>query len=657
MIRKVCVFDIEGDSLHPTKIWCLSAAKYSPSKEKWIMKSTTDYEQMRNFFLGADILVGHDIIRWDIPHIERLLGIEIKAEIVDTLALSWYLEPKRFEHGLAAWSLELGVAKIPVNNWEDLPVQKYIHRCEQDTKISCLLYDRQRKALVNLYDNDTASISSLMKYLMFKLLCAREQERSKWKLDVVKCTQVLEKLRADKESKIEELKKVMPTNKEYSLMSKPATLYKKDQSCRELTAEGLRWMELVIANDLLETHDQPIRYLKYEQEANPNSIPQIKDWLFRLGWKPKSFTYNKDNRGKVIKKVPQIRVEEFGEKVLCKSVKKLFKREPKLEALEGLSVLTHRIGVLKGFLKNVDADGYLKAEIIGFTNTLRFRHKVIVNLPSVRKLYGADIRGCLVAPEGRELCGSDMSSLEDRTKQHYIYEYDPKYVEEMKVDGFDPALDLAVVAGFLTQQQVISHKAYNLYKNKWKNALASGKKEEAKEFKQAYERETDYSFEREKGKKANYSCVYGVKGETLAIAAGITREEGNLLVKKYWERNWSVKKVAEAQKVKVCFGSLWLFNPVSTFWYSLRNEKDRFSTLNQGTGVFCFDIFIFNLFKKRLQLTGQFHDEIILTVKKGEREETENILRESIKLTNKMLKLNRALDINVQFGDSYGEIH
>ena len=102
---------------------------------------------------------------------------------------------------------------------------------------------------------------------------------------------------------------------------------------------------------------------------------------------------------------------------------------------------------------------------------------------------------------------------------------------------------------------------------------------------------------------------------------------------------------------------MWLLNPVSGFWHSLRAEKDIFSTLNQSTGVFCFDLWIKNILELRPQLTGQMHDEIILTVKVGHREAVEKFLRDAIKKTNEQLQLNRDLDVDVQFGDRYSEIH
>ena len=56
--------------------------------------------------------------------------------------------------------------------------------------------------------------------------------------------------------------------------------------------------------------------------------------------------------------------------------------------------------MLKGIIE-CESDGYVQATIAGMTNTLRFKHaKPLVNLPSVEKPYGKEIRGLLTAPEG-----------------------------------------------------------------------------------------------------------------------------------------------------------------------------------------------------------------------------------------------------------------
>lgn len=622
MSKKVCVFDVEADGLTPTKIWCLTAAVYTNGK--WVKKTTTDYEDMREFFSTTDVAIGHNITRWDIPNLERLLGIKIKTKVIDTLGLSWYLYPKRINHGLEYWGEFFGVPKPKINDWEGLTIEEYIHRCEEDVEINCNLFDKQWKDLMNLYEEDKSEVWKLIDYIQFKMFTAREAEKSKWKLDVDRCSRGLATLELDKEDKVNSIKEAMPKVPKYSTVTRPAKLFKADG---KLSVRGAKWKQLCKDLNLSLDREEPIKYVSGYVEPKPTSNSQIKNWLTDLGWIPETFNFIRE--GRETRKIPQIRKDIKGEKVLCNSVKKLYEKEPALELLEGLSVLTHRIGILKGFLKSVDDSGYIMAQVSGLTNTLRFKHKTIVNLPSVSKPYGDLIRGCLIAPEGYELVGSDMSSLEDRTKQHYMYEFDPDYVKEMQTDDFDPHLDLAVVAGFITEEQAQSHK----------------------------DGTEKFGMERANAKTANYACVYGAAGATVARGAGMTLEEGNLLVEKYWERNWAVKKVAEAQRVKNCLGGMWLFNPVSKFWYSLRSDKDRFSTLNQGTGVYCFDMWIQNFISNRKQLTGQMHDEVILTVKKGNREAAEELLKDAIDVTNKQLKLNRDLDVDVQFGDSYAEIH
>lgn len=656
------VFDIEADGLEPTKIHCLTAAVYS--KGDWRIRTTTDYDEMRSFLQDADELIGHNIIRWDIPNLERLLGIKIEARLIDTLAISWYLYPDEHSHGLEDWGEHFGVPKPTIDNWEDLPIEDYIHRCEEDVKINCKLWDKQWKDLTNLYEEDEDECDRLTNYLMFKMTCARAAEKSKWKLDVENCKKYLAELELEKEDKIDELRAAMPKVETVKVVEPPESFYKapKKQNkpktykradgslskagerykalcesigedpetaeqimvpSRELTVRAINWLDLLQSQGLTEDHKEPVEYISSIEDGNPNSIPQIKDWLFSLGWKPISFKY-KDDRA-----IPQLRIERDNEKILCPSVQKLFDKEPRLKALDGLSVLTHRIGILKGYLSNMNEKGYVEARIQGFTNTLRFKHRVVVNLPSVKKVHGDKVRGVLIARKGYELCGSDMSSLEDRTKQHYMWDYDPDYVKEMQTDDFDPHLALAEFAGALTPEQVKQHK----------------------------NKEKDFGAIRHLYKTANYSCTYGAGAKTLAITLDIPVMKAKAIVKAYRDKNWAIDAIAEDCVTKKCLGSMWLYNPVSGFWYSLRHKKDRFSTLNQGTGVYCFDTWIGNFMKVRHQLTGQMHDEVILEVRKGNRDLVEKMLKKAIRKTNRQLKLNRELGVDVQFGNTYAEIH
>jgi hypothetical protein len=450
--------------------------------------------------------------------------------------------------------------------------------------------------------------------------CAAEQEALKWKVDIESAKGYLYVWEAKKELKIVELAEAMPKQILTKVQQRPKVMYKKDG---ELSAHGEKFEEL------RKQYKQPDSVQSFvvktgERQGNPNSPEQVKEWLYSIGWVPRTFKFVRGPDG-VERQVPQVRKD--GE--LCPSVTKLISEDPAVAILDGLSVLSHRIAVLKGII-DCESDGYVQATIAGMTNTLRFKHaKPLVNLPSVEKPYGKEIRGLLTAPEGYVLCGADMTSLEDTTKRHYMKPLDPNYVAEMSRDGFDPHLDLAKHAGIISQEDIDKHN--------------SGEKS-LKDLRKNY-------------KVVNYSATYGVGAAKLARETGMSKKEAQKLLDAFWSRNWSVQKVASTLRKRELFGGMWVQNPVSKFWHSLRSEKDRFSTLNQSTGVYCFDVWVKKCRDKDVKTVGQFHDEIIALVKEGKQIETAMNMNYSIEEVNKQLRLNVDLGVDAQFGKTYADIH
>ncbi len=598
------VFDIEADGIDATKIHCMIANGEEVDK--------SFFENLTN----NDVLVGHNIIRYDIKVLEELLNIKIKAQLIDTLALSWYLFPTINRHGLEQWGERLNIEKPTITDWENLSREEYLYRCKEDVKINTKLWGLQKSLLIKIYDGD---YQPLVRYLSFKMRVSMLQEVSKWKLDVDKANTLLNELELKNEQAINELSKVMPTVPKIALRKRPKLPYRQDGS---LSVAGERWKVLAEDNGFTIEYDHKIEEVVGQEEPNPTSSKQIKDWLFTLGWKPMTFNFVDD------REIPQVKTKD-GE--LCKSIKKLSDLHPEVLVLDSMAVVKHRIGLVKGLLKN-EQNGFVQACIQGLTNTLRFKHAVCVNLPSARKPYGLEIRGLLTAKtDNTELCGSDMCSLEDRVKQHYMWEHDEEYVKEMSKPDFDPHLDLALSAKAITQQEMQDYKNGN-------------KLDRISQLRYNY-------------KGGNYALQYGAGIKTLAKQLGITMKEAKVISEAYWERNWSVKAIADSMVTKEVEGSTWQFNPVSKLWYSLRSDKDKFSTLCQGTGTYLFDMWVGFILKEREQLTANFHDEIILEVKKGNRDKCVKLLENSIKKVNRMLKLNRELQVDVQFGNNYSEIH
>jgi hypothetical protein len=616
------VFDIEANGLTPDKIHCM--VMNTPNGDVPVM-SDTEYEGME-YLCSHDkdsLMIGHNIIQYDIPVLERILNITVQAELVDTLALSWYLFPNRTKHGLASWGEDFGIPKPLIDDWENLTQEEYLHRCKEDVKINTMLWELQKKYLIDIYGSLEEAMP-LIRYLSFKMDCARVQEETKWKLDVPKASQLHTTLCDKQDLAKDTLQSVMPKVKKYTKKTRPAKPYKIDGT---LSAIGLKWEAVTTEHNVPFDYEGDIEVFHSLQEPNASSSKQIKDWLFDLGWQPATYKFIKEEFSE--RKIPQIKTAD-GE--LCPSIERMVAKHPELASLAELGVLGHRIGLVRGFL-DAEVDGYVVAGVQGLTNTLRFKHRTCVNIPSSRKPYGSEIRELLTSEYGYELCGSDMCSLEDRSKQHYMWEFDKEYVQDMMVEGFDPHLDIAVQASMMTELDAISYK--------------QGNKTEA------------LSTIRYNAKTANYASTYGAGAPTIARQAGMTVAEAKKLHTAYWERNWSIKAIANKTETKLVNGISWLYNPVSKLWYYLKADKDKFSTLNQGTGTFLFDMWVKEIRTRqpKIKLCGQFHDEVILQVKVGYKEQVTKLLKDSVASVNNTYKLNRDLDVDVDFSENYAGVH
>ena len=479
-----------------------------------------------------------------------------------------------------------------------------------------------------------SDIQRIIAYLNFKIKCLADQESLGLAIDKDGILRHIEALENQKGPIIASLTEVMPKVPKYRLKSKPKITHKKDGS---LSKQGEEWYRLLKQNKLPVNYDGDLQILTGYDNPNPGSSTQVKEWLFSLGWKPCTFKFVRDKTTGEEKQVEQVRYSspshpKKGE--LTESVLRLKEINPAIEYLEKITVINHRISVFEGFLNSERTDRdypYVVAGAGGFTNTLRLKHRVpVVNLPKVGKPWGEEIRGSIVAKKGKMFIGSDMVSLESTTKRHYMYPHDPDYVEEMSDPEFDEHLDLAVHAGVITKEQALQH----------------------------VRGEVDLKEIRTPWKQTNYSAIYGVGKDKLARELNTTVSKAALLLEGYWARNWSIKEVIKEQYVKTLKdGSMWLKNPVSGFYHSLRFEKDIFSTLNQSTGVYCFDSFVAYAKALGVDIPMQYHDEILVECDEDKVEETKELLKKAIEKTNEKVKLNVNLSIDYNVGRTYAQVH
>lgn len=660
----VAVFDIEADGLlnEVTTIHCLSYQILN-NGERVSKGSLVGKEAILNFFNTYKYVAGHNIVQYDIPVIEKIYDVSLSNELIDTLMISYYLYPYKKKPGLETYGEEFDLPKLEIQDWKTLSIEQYISRCERDVEINTLVLLKEFQYLISIYGNFD-SIFPIISYLTFKAECLRDAAEVGITLDIEATKKYRDELEELFKDKTDKLSQLMPRNLGKVLKKRPTKMFKQDGS---LSIKGEQWFAYLKANNL------PANIEQHQDDPNPGSESQLKDWLFSLGWVPDYYEVSKSTG----QEIPKVSLP-FGQGI-TQSVKDLYEVEPGLEELDGYYKIRHRLGIFKSYLEAVDNEGKVYLSAPGLTNTHRLTHaKPLANLPKPTVFWGKEVRGVLTVPDNTYImCGADVSGLEDNTKQHWIYPYDPDYVKEMQVPGFDPHVDIGVLAGLISKEEESFYK--------WADIQENLPSEEAKKF-------TKIKKNRGTAKQVNFSATYGAGGPKMASIAKVSVAEGNRLHKVYWTRNHAIKKVAanctvkivehletisflqdtgevdnkgKAIKVKVkktfVKQQKWLLNPLSGFWLFLKAEKDRFSTLNQNSGVYVFDNWM-RIVRQKLRPLGikicfQYHDELLLYFKKEHKETVIQILKESMVEVNRKLNLNVTISISVDVGDNYADCH
>jgi len=135
--------DIEANGIEDvTQVWCYcsqnitdvgGALSVDYEDDLFVKKIQRDLDK-------TNVLIGHHIIKYDLPVLEDVLGITYTREVFDTLIMSQLLNPDRpGGHSLAAWAKKLRRKKVEHDEW-DRYSPEMLHRCEEDVDINVLIY-------------------------------------------------------------------------------------------------------------------------------------------------------------------------------------------------------------------------------------------------------------------------------------------------------------------------------------------------------------------------------------------------------------------------------------------------------------------------------------------------------------------------------------
>jgi DNA polymerase I-like protein with 3'-5' exonuclease and polymerase domains len=144
---KRLVFDLEANGLWDADtIWCIATKDLDTGEERFY--GPLEIAEGASALLSAEVLIGHNIIEYDIPLLERVHGIKgLVQKAYDTLVVSRLLNPDRLSppgvksspHSLATWGYRLGKGKPEHEDWSQFS-EEMKHRCQEDVRINELVY-------------------------------------------------------------------------------------------------------------------------------------------------------------------------------------------------------------------------------------------------------------------------------------------------------------------------------------------------------------------------------------------------------------------------------------------------------------------------------------------------------------------------------------
>lgn len=375
-----CIWDIEADNLleEVTQVWCHVFRDVETDEVHTF--DPTQLQQAIEFMDKTDVLIGHNILDYDLRVMEKLHGYTYKGEVIDTLVYSRTIWPDVKEidfklhtrgdfptkligrHSLKAWGYRLGELKGTFSDSSENFAEysdEMLAYCIQDTLVTKKLYE---KILSKKFSQSALDMEMELHTLLIK-------QRDYGFPFNTKAAQALYATLAQRKADIEA--------------------------------------------ELQETFEPTIVELKTKTKTipfNPASRQQIADRLMSRGWKPEAYT-------------------ETGEPKVDETVLSSIEM-PEARLLSEYLLLNKRIGQLatgnQAWLK-MENNGKIHGSVNhmgAVTSRCTHSHPNLAQVPSVGAVYGKECRELFIAPPDYSLLGADASGLELRCLAHYMASYD-----------------------------------------------------------------------------------------------------------------------------------------------------------------------------------------------------------------------------------------
>jgi hypothetical protein len=393
------VFDLESDGLYDnvTVIHCIVI--YDIQTKQIHHYGPDNIPAAIDHLANADVLIGQNIIFYDIPVLQKLFPdtAKFRGRIIDTLICTQLIWPKEVLYdldteqypevpknlkgraGLKAWGYRLSNYKIEFKDFSEYS-EEMLAYCEQDVRVTLQLFQfiqKQNYAEAALkLEHDFA-------------LAINKQVRAGFPFDVDACLDLVDVLRAKKNELHAKVMEVFPPLKQESIF-----VPKVNNKTRGYVK------------------GEPFTKVTY-QEFNPGSRPQIVSRLKgKYGWVPEELT----DKGNPILDDEVLSALDY----------------PEAKVLGEYLTIKKRLGQIadgdKAWLKYVNnQDSCMHGEVVTngcITGRCAHRNPNMGQVPASYSPYGKECRSLFHAPDGWDLLGVDAKALELRCLGGYLALWD-----------------------------------------------------------------------------------------------------------------------------------------------------------------------------------------------------------------------------------------
>lgn len=386
------IFDIEADGLldELTTIHCLVLKNTQSGEVHQFYESSV--KEGVELLLSAELVVGHNILCFDLPAIKKVYGVEL-PNAFDTLVASRLIYTNLMEldvikqkaprslwgkHSLEAWGHRLGEYKSqPPTDWSkfSLSMLKY---CEQDVHVTHKLYDT---IVSKNYSTRALELEHEFRKIIF------QQEQNGVPFDTTKAMELAEQVEKEIISIKEELRTYLPLQ-----IKRGGVFVPKRDNSKMGYQKGKALSKIAFSNPNPGSREQVVSYFKS-----------------KYGWKPDVLTDKGNPKldDEVLREMPYSEAERFAD---------LFERikiQGYLTTGKNAWTKLVRMGRIHG---QVNTNGAV-------TGRCTHSYPNLSQVPSVRKYLGKECRALFHSGLGW-MIGADAAGLELRMLAHYLYPYD-----------------------------------------------------------------------------------------------------------------------------------------------------------------------------------------------------------------------------------------